>query len=205
MWLFDHDDINKIQKISIGKNNSKYTEKEINITNINDKILNKYKTINLISSDSENINLPKCIKIEKEYSELRKKYTKYEFTNVCKYIHTDFKLDNNNFQEKVGSMYKNKNSVNFKLTKRDNVSRRTQPYNKGDNDFYWLHFPNKRYFYLIPENVLLLNENSSVLIKNLYVNVSSHGIPTSKYLNYLFEYENIDYNRLDSIIALYNR
>lgn len=204
MWLFDGPDIDNIQKISIGKNNSKYTEKGINITNINDKILNKYKTINLISSDSENINLPKCIKIEKEYSELRKKYTKYEFTNVCKYIHTDFKLDNNNFQEKVGSMYKNKNSVNFKLTKRDNVSRRTQPYNKGDNDFYWLHFPNKRHFYLIPENVLLINENSSGLIKNLYVNVSPHGIPTSKYLNYLFEYENIDYNRLGSIIALYN-
>jgi hypothetical protein len=203
MWLFDEHDINNIQKISIGKNNSKYTEKEINVTNINDKILNKYNTINLIPSDCENINLPKCIKIEKEYSELRKKYIKYEFTNVCKYIHTDFKLDNNNFQEKVGSMYKNKNSVNFKLTKRDNVSRTTQPYNKGDNDFYWLHFPNKRHFYLIPETVLLINENSSVLIKNLYVNVSSDGTPNLNSLNYyLFEYENIDYNRFDSIIAL---
>jgi hypothetical protein len=100
-------------------------------------------------------------------------------------------------------MYKNKNSVNFKLTKRDNVSRTTQPYNKGDNDFYWLHFPNKRHFYLIPETVLLINENSSVLIKNLYVNVSSDGTPNLNSLNYyLFEYENIDYNRFDSIIAL---
>jgi hypothetical protein len=202
MWLFDVHDINNIQKISIGKNNSKYTEKEINNTNINDKILNKYKTITLISSDSDNIYLPKCIKIEKEYSELRKKYIKYEFNNVCKYSHTDFKLNNNTFQEKVGSMYKN--SVKFKLTKRDGESGTIQPYSKGDNDFYWLHFPNKRHFYLIPENELLVNENSNLLIKNLYVNVSPDGIPTSKYLNYLFEYENIDYNRFDAIYSLWH-
>ena len=159
----------------------------------------------MISSDFESTNLPKCIKIEKEYSELRKKYTKYEFTNVCKYTHTDFKLDNNNFQEKVGSMYKNKNSVNFKLIKRDSISRKSQPYNKGDNHFYWLHFPNKKHFYIIPENVLLQNENSEILMKNLYVNVSSDGTPKLNHLNYyLFDYENIDYNRLDSIIVLYN-
>ena len=48
------------------------------------KILNKYKTLSLISAESNNSHLPKCIKIEKEYSELRKKYTKYEFNNVCK-------------------------------------------------------------------------------------------------------------------------
>lgn len=202
MWLFDDCDINNIKKISIGKYKSKYTEKEININNINDTISNKYKTLNLISSDYENTQLTKCVKIEQEYSELRIKYTKYEFTNVCKYLHTDFKLNNKNFQEKIGSKYKHKNSVNFKLAKgySDGVSRTTQPYYIGDNDFYWLHFPNKRYFYLIPENVLLINE-TNLMKKNLYVNVSADGTPKSNHLNYyLFEYENIDYNRFDSII-----
>lgn len=199
MWLFDDCDINNIKKISIGKYKSKYTEKEINVTNINDTISNKYKTIKLISSEYENTQLTKCVKIEQEYSELRIKYTKYEFTNVCKYLHTDFKLNNKNFQEKIGSKYKHKNGVGFKLTKRDSVSRTTQPYDKGNNDFYWLHFPNKIHFYLIPENILLTAKG--VLIKNLYVTLSADGTPKSNHLNYyLFEYENIDYNRFDSII-----
>ena len=202
MWLFDDCDINNITKISIGKYKSKYTENEININNINDTISNKYKTIHLISCEYENTRLSKCVKIEQEYSELRIKYTKYEFTNVCKYLHTDFKLNNKNFQEKVGSMYKHKNGVNFKLAKgySDGLSRTTQPYDIGDNHFYWLHFPNKRHFYLIPENVLLINE-TKLMKKNLYVTLSADGTPKTNNLNYyLFEYENIDYNRFDSIV-----
>jgi hypothetical protein len=200
MWLFDDNDINNITKISIGKYKSKYTENEININNINNTIFNKYNTINLISSSSENTQLPKCVKIEKEYSELRKKFTKYEFTSVYKYLHTDFKLNNKNFQEKVGSIYKNKSSVNFKLTKRDSVSKSTQPYDNCDNDFYWLHFPNKKHFYLIPE-FILIDKDENKIKKNLYVNVFPDGTPKINKLNYyLFEYENIDYNRFDSII-----
>lgn len=203
MWLFDDYHINNIKKISIGKYKSKYTENEININNINDIIFNKYKTIILVSSSFENFQLPKCIKIEKEYSELRKKYIKYEFTDVYKYLHTDFKLNNKKFQEKVGSNIETKRSVNFNLTKRNSVSKSTQPYDKGDNDFYWLHFPNKTHFYLIPECILIDKENENKVKNNLYVNILQDGTPKINYLHkYLFEYENIDYSRFDSIIQV---
>ena len=198
MWLFDDSDIT-VTKISIGKYKSKYDNKEVNMENINDILLDKYRTKVLISSDYMISILPKCVKIEIEYSELRTKYIKYEFVDVYKYLHTDFILNNKNFQEKVGSRYKNK--VNFKLTKRSSISKSYQPYNKNDNDFYWLHFPNKKHFYLIPEDVLLVNKDN--VIKNLCVNTSKDGHPVSNHLNsYLFDYENVDYVRFNSIVGL---
>lgn len=202
IWLFDDSDITT-RKISIGKYKSKYDDKEVNTENINYILLNKYQTKELISIENMNNVLPICIKIELEFAELRTKYVKYEFDIVDKYIHTDFKLNNKKFQEKVGSMYHNKNSVNFKLTKRCSETKSYQHYDKDDNNFYWLHFPNKKHFYLIPEFILLNNETNT-LIKNLYVNVSIDGTPNSPSLiDYLFEYENIDYERFDSIINLY--
>jgi hypothetical protein len=80
------------------------------------------------------------------------------------------------------------------------VSKSTQPYDNCDNDFYWLHFPNKKHFYLIPE-FILIDKDENKIKKNLYVNVFPDGTPKINKLNYyLFEYENIDYNRFDSII-----
>lgn len=202
MWLFTYFDVNNKTKISIG-NNSKYSDNEINIDNINEKLLLNYNSTNLISSEVEIDSLYKCLKVEYEYAELRKMYIKYDFTNVCKYSHTDFKYLGRNIQEKVGSKYKNKNSVNFKLTKRNGKLVYCKPYDKGDNDLYWLHFPNKKCFYLIPENKLLVNEDTGVLKKNLYINVLANGYPISNHLNYyLFEYENMDYQRFDSLISL---
>jgi hypothetical protein len=200
IWLFDDSDITTT-KISIGKYKSKYDVNEVNIENINSILLNKYQTKKLVSIEDMNTVLPKCIKIEIDHAELRKKYVKYEFDIVDKYLHTDFKLNNKNFQEKVGSRYDNKNNVNFKLTKRCSISKSYQPYNKNDNDFYWLHLPNKKQFYLIPEDVILVNEYN--VIKNLCIRISKDGYPFSNHLNYyLFEYENIDYIRFNSIVGL---
>jgi hypothetical protein len=34
-------------------------------------------------------------------------------------------------------------------------NRKYIPYNKGDNDFYWLWLDKSDYFYIIPENILI--------------------------------------------------
>ena len=199
IWLFDDSDITS-KKISIGKYKSKYSENEVNMENINCILLNKYQTKELVTIEDVNNLLSKHIKIELQYSKLREKYVKYEFNNVNKYSHTDFKLNNKNFQEKVGS--NNNNFVNFKLTKRCSISKSYQPYNKNDNDFYWLHLPNETHFFLIPENELIYNNDK--LIKYLCIKISDDGCPFSqKYNYYLFEYKNIDYNRFDSIVGIY--
>lgn len=201
IWIFDDSDVTT-RKISIGKYKSKYDNNEVNIENINYILLNKYQTKELVTTEVMNNVLPKCIKKELEYAELRKKCIKYNFDIVDKYVHTDFMLNNRKVQEKIGYKFDNKNSVNFKLTKRCSVSKSYQPYNKNDNDFYWLHFPNKKHFYLIPE-CILSNNNDNKLTQNLYVNVTIDGSPTnSSLIDYLFEYENIDYMRFDSLVGL---
>jgi hypothetical protein len=66
---------------------------------------------------------------------------------------------------------------------------------RGDADFYWLDVPNKKDFYIIPENEL---------IERKYINIDKHK---SIYLNpesddklwckaYLFDYTNPDFDKI---------
>lgn len=55
-----------------------------------------------------------------------------------------------------------KRSIRFNIVK--SLGNSKQPYNINDNDYFWLNFPNKKYFILIPsqnlyDNGLLSKEN----------------------------------------------
>jgi hypothetical protein len=53
----------------------------------------------------------------------------------------DFFINNFKVQEKVCQNYGN--SIYANLSKSNGRNKR-QSYDKGDNDFYWLHFPDKK-------------------------------------------------------------
>ena len=72
-------------------------------------------------------------------------------------------------------------------------------YNVGDNDFYWLNCVGKRYFYVFPEKLLFeMGYINNEKPKRLRCN------PLNKnkiwYNEYLFDYENVNKEKLLKII-----
>lgn len=70
----------------------------------------------------------------------------------------DFKIGDKKVQEKVGGKRKDRNMYIFCLWKNNGVlekKRQITQYKKGDNDLYILNCEGKKYFYVIPEQILI--------------------------------------------------
>jgi hypothetical protein len=66
----------------------------------------------------------------------------------------DFMIGDKKIQEKDGSLNKTETSNRFYLSKKQGKNK-SQCYEKGDNDYYWLNCKNSNIFYVIPENILI--------------------------------------------------
>jgi len=76
-----------------------------------------------------------------------------------------------------------------------------QTYEIGDCDFYWLNCKNSSNFYVIPENILIENGILGSLdgkIKSL--TISKTNKKTFWTNDYLFNYENLDKDKLCKIL-----
>jgi len=197
MWIFDGNCM-KLSKISIGFNKSKYNVNECTPENIIE-ILNKhYDKFNLFRFEECNYPICDLGKKEMEFKQLRMKSVMCDFIDVSNYLHHDFMIANKKVQEKIGS-FKNKyeNGLIFKLSKSDgkiNGVRKFVPYDVGDNDLYWLHFPDKKQFYFLPEHAVM--DTHGKIKKNIYVSLIRLN---EKWSKYLFEYDKIDYVRFNEI------
>ncbi len=123
-----------------------------------------------------------------------------EFIDVSNYLHHDFMIGDKKVQEKIGS-YKNKikyaHALIFKLAKSNgkiNGVRKSIAYDVGENDLYWLHFPDKKHFYLFPK-IVVMDENGKIR-KYIYISLRN---PSEIWSKYLFEYDNMDYSRFNEI------
>ena len=115
----------------------------------------------------------------------------------------DFMIGNKKVQEKVGTVsHNNYNSYSFSLTKyscRIDGKCKNKCYEEGDNDIYWLNCKNGK-FYVIPEVVLISNEfiGQNCTKEKLYVSLTNKN---TKWCNeYLFDYNNVDKERLLKIL-----
>ena len=137
-----------------------------------------------------------------EFKKLRIQNVKCNFIDVSNYLHYDFIINNKKVQEKVGTHCKNSNKIFFSLCKRNgsiNGVSKFKPYSVGDNDLYWLHFPNKKIFYLLPENKLVKDDNT--IKRSLNITVDTNGNPVNQNMkDYLFTYNNIDYDFFNKLI-----
>ena len=159
-------------------------------------LLNLYR-FNLFKFEESNSPICDLGKKEMEFKQLRMKSVMCEFIDVSNYLHHDFMIGDKKVQEKIGTAMKNNNGLIFKLAKSNgkiNGVRKSIAYDVGENDLYWLHFPDKKHFYLLPETAVM-NEHGKIR-KHLYISLRN---PSEIWSKYLFEYDNMDYSRFNEI------
>jgi len=204
IWLIPYEDVKGQKTIGIAKK-SKYNVYEVNKDNLFEKILAFYNSIQNFTFDILNVPTSKSQKQEQEYRNLRETTINFiEFkNNDIEGLVYDFMIGNKKVQEKVGSQCKKKNPnlFGFTLSKYDcriNGKIKQKSYDIGDNDLYWLNCKNS-IFYVIPESVLIEKGFIGKDCKQqLYVSPTNKN--TSWCNEYLFNYNNVDKQRLISLI-----
>lgn len=204
MWLIPYEEVDGLQTIGIAKK-SKYNKYEVNTDNLIEKINNYYELSNKFSFDILDIPTSNSHKQEQEFRKIRE--TKINFikfkNNDIEGLVYDFMIGNKKIQEKVGSIvHNNINSYSFNLSKnsgRINGKCVNGPYEEGDNDLYWLNCKNNL-FYLIPEDYLIVNGYVGKNSKKQHLYVSQTNQNTEWCDEYLFDYNNVDKERLLKIV-----
>ena len=205
IWLIPYEEVHGLKTIGIA-NKSKYNKYEVSNENLIEKLNIYYDLINKYEFDILNTPTSKSQQQELEYRNLRESKINFiEFiNNEVEGLVYDFKIGVKKVQEKVGSITKNNpNSFLFNLIKykcRVEGKCVNQSYQEGDNDLYWLHCKNRK-FYVIPEKELIEHGYIGKHCKeHLYVSPTNKN--TEWCNQYLFDYDNIDKERLLQIINL---
>jgi len=203
MWLIPYQEVHGLKTIGVAQK-SKYNKYEVTSETLIEKLTIYYNST--IKFDFKTLNTPtsKSQQQEQEYRNLRE--TKIDFiefvNNDTEGLVYDFKIGEKKVQEKVGSItHNNPNSFIFNLIKykcRIDGKCVNQSYQEGDNDLYWLHCKNGK-FYVIPEKELIDNGFIGNDCKeHLYVSPTNEN--TEWCNKYLFDYDNVDKERLLQII-----
>lgn len=201
MWLIPYQEVHGLKTIGVAQK-SKYNKYEVTSETLIEKLTIYYDITNKFNFNTLNTPTSKTQQQEQEYRNLREtKIDFIEFTNnEVEGLVYDFKIGEKKVQEKVGSIiHNNPNSFSFNLIKYDcRVEGKcvNQSYQKGDNDMYWLNCKNRK-FYVIPEKELIDNGFIGNKLK-LYVSPTNEN--TEWCNKYLFDYDNVDKERLLQII-----
>jgi len=211
MWLVPENIIVNQIKISIGYNKSKYNIYKINKQDIIDKLLEYYQVTSKFTFDK--LDTPNNIyqQREKEFRKFREEkidFINFEYPNMEGTVY-DFRIGNLKIQEKVTEMSK-ENKCKFCMYKNNgkiNKKPNHTQYDIGDNDFYWLNSDNRKTFFVIPEKVLidkgLIGNRPHKKTFFLKITIKDPLHRMSAWLQpYMFDYENIDKDRLLLILQL---
>jgi hypothetical protein len=212
MWLVPENVITNQISISIGYNKSKYNIYKINKQDIIDKLHHYYQVTSKFTFDK--LDTPGCIyqQREKEFRKYREEkidFIKFEYENKEGTVY-DFRIGNLKIQEKVTKTSED-NKCAFQLCKNNGTINKKQnqiQYDIGDNDFYWLNSDNRKTFFVIPEKVLIdkgllgNRPNKKRMFFKITIQYPLHKM--SAWLQpYMFDYENIDKDRLLLILDLF--
>ena len=189
IWLFDNDKIKNLKTLSIGKTKSKYDENEVTPDNINEILLEKYKTINKCTYDDGVKPINPLQQRECHYQTLREKVCTYLIIKypLIEQTKTDCFINEYKIQEKVASPNgKLSHQVNLHVSNgRLNKKQQYKPYEKGDNDFYWFWIPNENDFYIFPEQILvdkkLIQDNNNLNDKDIHMTINETLYSEYKY------------------------
>jgi hypothetical protein len=210
MWLIPENIIGNQQKVSIGYTKSKYNIYKVTNENIISKLDELYKITSKFDFDSLNkpINIYQQREQEfRKYRENKIDFIQFHYDNMEGTVY-DFKIGSLKIQEKVTKLSK-ENRYIFYICKNNGIQNQIQ-YDIGDNDFYWLNCDDKKNFFVIPEKILVdkefignKKEKSNIFLK-FVVKEKLHK--NSSWLQpYMFNYENIDKERLLKVLNLSNQ
>jgi hypothetical protein len=203
IWIFPENYFNQT-KISIGYTKSKYNVFKVEKSNLISCLYNYYVNTSKFTFDELNLPINIFQQREQEYRKFREEkidFLKFEYDNKEGTVY-DFKIGKNKIQEKVTCINNETKIVMFQLSKRNgnNKGKRMNiQYDVGDNDFYWLNVDNKKTFFVFPEQLLIdrgiIGNTKTTKFFKITLKEKIHKI-SEWILPYMFDYENIDRERL---------
>lgn len=204
MWLMPYQEVKDLKTIGIAQK-SKYNKYEVNKENLIEKLTNYYVVNKKFEFNILDKPTSKTQQQEQEYREIRE--TKINFikfkNNEMEGLVYDFMIGSKKVQEKVGSIiHNNEDSYSFNLSKYDcrvDGKCKNKCYEENDNDLYWLNCKNGK-FYVIPEDALFVNGYIGKDCKKEKLYVSPTNQNTEWCNEYLFDYNNVDKEKLLIII-----
>ena len=204
MWLITYEEVKGLKTIGVAKK-SKYNKYEVTKEMLIEKLNYYYALIKKFEFNILDTPTSKSQQQEQTYCKIRE--TKLGFItfthNLMEGLVYDFMIGNKKVQEKVGSIiHDNVNSYMFSLSKYDcriDGKCKNKCYDEGDNDLYWLNCKNGK-FYVIPEDALFVNGYIGKDCKKEKLYVSPTNQNTEWCDDYLFDYNNIDKERLMKIL-----
>ena len=206
MWLIPYDEVKGLKTIGIAQK-SKYNKYEVNKETLIEKLNYYYTIINKFEFKILDTPTSTTQQQEQKYREIREikiNFIKFKNNDMEGLVY-DFMIGSKKVQEKVGTICKNNlNSYSFTLTKYDcriDGKCKNKSYEKGDNDLYWLNCKNGK-FYVIPEDVLLENGYIGKDSKKEKLYVSPTNENTEWCNEYLFDYNNLDKEKILNLVQL---
>jgi len=199
MWIIP-ENIITISKVDIGYKKSKYNIYKTELNCITKRLSELYYQT---SQHSFNVlDKPTSFYTQREqecrrYREKQIPFIEFIYTGMEGTVY-DFMIGKHKVQEKVGKINDVRKRYTFCLCRNNGKKDKKRlfcSYNVGDNDFYWLQAEDKKFFFVIPEHVLLTNGllNSE---KKKSINVTFTETGTIKNLiwltDYLFHYETLE-------------
>lgn len=209
VWLIDFDVVKDKTKITIGETISKYDKYCVKEEELVSKMNEFYGKMTTKPIESIHQPLSQMAIREKEYRihrEQKCNFIKFEYPTRSQLCY-DFLIHGKRVQEKVGGYNKN-GSIVFLMYKNNgmiNGKRSFKLYQRGDNDFYWLHSQDKKVFYVVPEYVLIdqkyIAEKGEVLNRR-YLFIAKDNLNDVWMKNFQFDYDNLDESRLKQLLGI---
>jgi hypothetical protein len=204
----------KVGDITIGKYNSMYNKYELlpqdlkhelcKIYDSHDMFLKPYKILNTPISDAN--------KREQEFKHFRESLfpsLQFQYPEMNQSIYDCIINGCFKVQDKVASIsHANRKTSNiYAHVSRKRFSKKDYQYKLGDNDFYWIHLPDKKGAYILPEMVLynygiICDKNEDRLAPVMFLNPRSDSLDIkykTEYNKYLFMYD----KDIDNIVSLF--
>jgi len=201
MWYMNGDICKDIKRININKKNGTYKDNEINKDNIIQKTKEYYNNLHKFTEDQCNEIINKNAKREYEFYKKRENLIhnkKIEYPEIEGTVY-DLKINNYKIQDKVYGIIDKKN---YKIYIQKLIHSKYVPYDKGDNDFYWLWLDKSDYFYVIPEKIVIekniiktLNDDKDKKYEtHIYIKPYEHDKEKYWYNNYKYDITDKDIN-----------
>ena len=191
IWVIPYNDIKVKNKLNISINKSKYNKYLVSNNLEINKFIEEY-TDNIKKESLKFWCTPdNILQIrEQKYREKREKFIPFleykypEIQGTC----VDFIINGKNVQEKVIGYRNDRQKLSCDLSRNGgtvNGVRKMKSYDKGDNDYYWLHSSIDNRFWIIPEEIL---------IKEGYI-ITDVNKKKKKVLTFVFEWlKSYEYN-----------